>query len=237
MTTMNLSSTVCDAVRDAAAILLSVRCAGCAVPDRAVCATCLRALSAVPQRQVTAGLPVWVALEYSGVARAVLLAYKDAGRMDAAGSLARALRPALAAAQIEVRSRRPASSSRTAADRAVVPLLPVLIPSTRESRRRRGYHPTGLVLSRARVLVPPLWRALRLTRETADQAGLSGAARAANRDGSMVGSPRLRGRDCLLVDDIVTTGSTLAEAARAVRAAGGRAVGAATIARTPLHRV
>jgi predicted amidophosphoribosyltransferase len=227
-----LRSLAREATLDAAAILLPIRCAGCGAPDRRVCAACARELTPHPARTTVAGLPVWAGLEYHGVARRVLLAYKDGGRADLAPELAPSLRAAVAAAQRE--GGRPEERRRDAvAGRRADALLPVLIPSTRAARRRRGFHPTGSVLSRAHVLVPPLWGALRLTRQTADQARLGAAGRAANRTGSLVASPRLRGRSCLIVDDIVTSGSTVAEAARAIEAVGGRVAGVAAIARTP----
>lgn len=217
-----------DALLDAAAVLLPVRCAGCSAPDRSVCTACARSLAPHVRTRTVAGIAVCSALDYDGVPRAVLLAYKDAGRVDAAPALAGALRAAVAGAGAggEVGARAGVR------DRVV----PVLIPSTRAAWRRRGYHPTGMVLSRSRILDPPLWRALRLTRQTADQAGLSSSDRERNREGSIVASGRLAGRRCLIVDDIVTTGATLAEAARAITAAGGVVAGAATIAQTPRHR-
>lgn len=211
-------SIVRSALLDAAAVLLPVRCAGCSAPDRSICAACARSLTPQDRSRTVAGFTVFSSLDYDDVPRAVLLAYKDAGRVDAAPALAGALRRAVVTAS---------------AGRSVVP---VLIPSTRAAWRRRGYHPTGMVLARSRVLVPPLWRALRLARQTADQAGLSSSERGRNREGSMVASRRVTGRHCLLVDDIVTTGATLAEAARAIIAAGGEVAGAATIAQTPRRR-
>lgn len=207
-----------EALLDAAAVLLPVRCAGCSVPDRSICSACARSLEPQERRRTVAGITVCSALDYDDVPRTVLLAYKDAGRVDAAPALAGALRSAVVAA--------------SGGD----PVVPVLIPSTRSARRRRGYHPTGMVLARSRVLPPPLRRALRLTRQTSDQAGLSLSERERNREGSVVASARVAGRRCLLVDDIVTTGATIAEAARAITAAGGVVVGAATIAQTPRRR-
>ena len=215
-----LNSTIRDAVLDASAVLLPVSCAGCSAPDRSLCADCARALTPEVRRHTASGVPLWSALDYDDIPRTVLLAYKDGGRVDAAAALARALRPALAAA---------AGTQRSA-------VVPVLIPSTRAAWRRRGYHPTGMVLARSRALAPPLWRALRLTRQTADQAALGTVERAGNRAGSLVASPRVRGRRCVIVDDIVTSGATIAEAARAIRAAGGSIAGAAAVARTPRRR-
>jgi predicted amidophosphoribosyltransferase len=212
-----------ESILDAAAVLLPVRCSGCGRPDRGVCAECARALR--PETVVAdgSGLPLFAALVYEGVVRRVLLAFKDGGRTDAAAALSVALGEAFVAAQANV-----APDTRSA-------LVPVLVPSTRAAFRRRGYHPTALILRRSRILVPPLWRALRLTRQTEDQAGLNARERADNRRGSLIASGRLRQRDCLIVDDIVTTGSTVREAARAIDAVGGRVVGAVAVARTPLR--
>ncbi|WP_454261450.1 phosphoribosyltransferase family protein [Pseudoxanthomonas mexicana] len=72
---------------------------------------------------------------------------------------------------------------------------------------------------------------LRVHAPTADQRLLGRTERAANVSGSM----RARGAAgaaVIVVDDVVTTGATLVEAARALRAGGARVLGAATVAST-----
>lgn len=215
-----------EAALDGLAVVAPVHCAGCGTLDRAVCAVCLDALAAVP-RAVTRPLPspeaplvAHAALQYAGAVAAIVAAFKDGGRTDAARPLARALRAAVVAALAEA---------------PVGPPVEVCtVPSTRRAQRERGYAPVELLLARGGIRSA---RVLRLARDRADQAGLDEAARRANANGGLVAAHRLDGRRFLLVDDILTTGSTLAETARAVQSAGGLVAGSAVLAETPLRRV
>jgi predicted amidophosphoribosyltransferase len=73
-------------------------------------------------------------------------------------------------------------------------------------------------------------------RKVRDQSGLDTGQRRANLNGAMGVKPLwqnvVRGRRCIVVDDVVTTGATMTEAARALRRAGAAGVVGATIAAT-----
>ncbi|KRE26071.1 hypothetical protein ASG80_04480 [Agromyces sp. Soil535] len=206
------------ALLDAVALVLPVSCAGCGAPDRSVCLRCIHALRPTPRLVRRLGLAAWAGLEYSGVVASVIGAYKDGARTDAAGPLAAALGAAVASAVAGL----PAGS-----------VAVCTVPSTRAAMRSRGYAPVDALLSRCGIRPT---HALRLVRAHADQAGLGAEARRANAEGALEARGNLAGRRFVLVDDVLTTGSTLAEACRAVTAAGGSVEAVAVLAETPLRR-
>jgi len=108
------------------------------------------------------------------------------------------------------------------------------VPSTRRSEAERGFNPAEELARRlSRSLAVPVTRLLRKTRETADQAGLSGAARRENlRDAFAAVTTRIPAR-VLLVDDVMTTGTTVNECAAALKAKGAKRVTVVTFARAP----
>ena len=75
-------------------------------------------------------------------------------------------------------------------------------------------------------------RMLTPSRRVRDQAGLDARERQQNLAGSLrvFGDPR--GLVVVVVDDVVTTGASIAETSRALRAAGAVVLGAATVAAT-----
>ena len=203
---------VAGALLDALAALSPVDCAGCGNADRSLCPACRRAIEpAVTPRTLDDGSTVFTALRYEGVARQALLALKESGRTDVAKPLALSLAPALA---------------RAFAHGAEI----VAVPTSRAAWRRRGYDPVALLARKAGY---DLARVLVHERKTISQKTLGLGDRANNLHESMSARMPLAGRRFVIVDDILTTGATIAEAARAIREAGGEVVGGAALAFTP----
>ena len=205
-----------ESVLDALALVLPVECAGCGAPDRSVCASCAAQLVPEPSsRRLPDGVTVFSGLEYDGVARAVILAFKEQGR----SGLVRSLAPALAAAL---------TMASASADLAGVEL--VAVPGSRRARRRRGFDPVPALLSRAGLGRARVFAA---ARPHAAQKSLSLEQRAQNLGAVFELRAPVAGRRFVLVDDVVTSGATLVAAGAALRAAGAEVVAAVVVASTP----
>ncbi|MFC3577959.1 ComF family protein [Streptomyces yaanensis] len=217
--------------QDLTDLVLPAECGGCGRPRTVLCPECRAALHSTAPRRVRpvpepVGLPVvHAAAPYGGAVRATLLAHKERGVLTLAGPLGTALARA-------VRAGLDTAGSGTAAGR-VVPLLLVPVPSSRHAVRARGHDPARRI---ALAAAGELRRAgtaarvaavLRQRRPVADQSGLNSRQRLANLAGALDvaagGARLLTGGRVVLVDDLMTTGASLTEAARAVRAAFGDA--------------
>jgi predicted amidophosphoribosyltransferase len=220
-------------------VVFATDCAGCGRRGGLTCRDCLGVLAglAVPAwpRPAPPGLPPpWSVAAYADPARALLLAYKERDAVGLRGVLAVPLAVAIQAAMRADALAAPALQA--------TPVLLVPVPSSARAIRLRGDDVVlGLTRRAAAIarrdgLAVRVVPALRHNRGVADSAGLSAQARARNLAAAFTvrraALDTVRNATVVLTDDLITTGATLAESARALREAGARVIGAATVAAT-----
>ena len=216
-------------------LVLPRTCAGCSAPGGPLCDGCRwlltgTVLGVVRPTPSPPGLPlVAAATTYAGAVRRLLVAHKEQGRTALAGPLGLAQAGA-------VRAVTAAGAGRSV---RAGPLVLCPAPSAASVIRARGHdHALRLARAAASALTaagqPATARPLLVAaRRVADQSGLNAAARAANLSGALQARSVEPGQGpVVVVDDVVTTGVTLAEASRALRAAGHDVLGAAVVAAT-----
>jgi predicted amidophosphoribosyltransferase len=237
-----------DVVASLADLVLPSACAGCAaerVPLRfGACADCAASLEALTPYSTAPvppppGMPACSAVgPYAGPLRSVLLAYKERGRHRLARPLGALLATAIADAAL-----RSGSGPGT-------PVVVVPVPSTAAAvRERHGDHMARLAGCAARRLrvagwpaavVQPLRALPRPDSALLDTPGRAAAAEnslriRAPRIGVLRRAPTMAGT-LIVVDDIVTTGATLAAVTARLREANMQVAGAAVLAATRLRR-
>jgi ComF family protein len=208
-------------------VLASARCHGCGLPGPEVlCGRCAGDLPwnepacracALPMGPGPAGRAcaaclteapaqdrAWTAFTYAEPVARYIVGLKFHGRLASAH--------ALGALMAERLARRPEP----------LPELLVPVPLHPVRLRRRGYN-QALELGREiarRLSLPLLPAAARRLRATGEQTRLEAGARRRNVRGAFAIDPVVRGRHIALLDDVVTTGATVAELAAAAREAG-----------------
>ncbi|WP_372697913.1 ComF family protein [Arthrobacter sp. JSM 101049] len=232
------------ALAELAAVVAPSECIACRRPDAVMCPACRRAFRTATVRPFEAqaeaeGLPLLDGREplrvlsagpYAREVSAAVLAFKDRQRVSLAGVLGPAL----------------AGSIRAAVPPGPGPVALVPIPSSRLARARRGYAPVDLLLQWIvhRDLLPPgvvVVHALRVRSRAPWAMGeqKSKGRRARSSTAAQLeirGGHALQGRRVVLLDDVLTTGSTLARGYRSLRLAGAAVESAAVLAATAAPR-
>jgi ComF family protein len=201
-------------------------CWGCGDAVRSggpICGRCRAGLRWLEPRPVEAGgVPVWAPVAYDGAARALVAGLKFRGASGLADAMA-----------AQVAAGAPAGWLEHPADRGPPALVPVPLHPARQ--RRRGFNQAeSLARAVAKRTGLPVARCLCRDGPRTPQVGRGRVERLSGVCGAI---ELRRGHEsparAIIVDDVITTGATVAACAAALRAAGGRELAAIAYARTP----
>lgn len=183
-------------------LLFPTRCFGCNVIGLPICAKCRREWHPHFYSTHIAKLQVHSGVMYSPIASKIILAAKENGLAGADTLVIDSIIHVLSLARFDDHNIR---------------LVP--IPSSPSARRRRGRSFIVDITSKiGRELGIPVSDSLELCRKVVDQSGLDATARTENMQGAFALKQGAFPRgDLILIDDVVTTGATLTEAARVLR--------------------
>jgi ComF family protein len=242
----NFLTSAFDSVRrsalDAARLALPQRCELCAGVSGTdlVCNACVRDLPWLPSTCPVCALPTsggsvcgrclneppafdatFAAFSYAFPIDRLIHSFKYQGRLALAEWCADAI---LARRELA----KPGVGSRARPQRLIA------LPLAAERQRERGYN-QALEIARvivARTAIPLLSRGLSRVRATPPQAALPWSERAKNVRGAFACELDLSGVTVAIVDDVMTTGASLAEAAKVLKASGAARVENWVVART-----
>jgi predicted amidophosphoribosyltransferase len=193
-------------IRSIQELLFPSRCIGCSALGLEICSQCRRNWHPHIYRSwshTVPHFPIYSAIPYSPIAGKVILAAKENGLLSADRLIVGALKHALRYC-IEEHGR--------------VSLVP--IPSRKAVTRLRGRQfITDLSRQLSNEIGLPIYENLRHIRNVRDQSSLDAKRRFSNMDGALISQYFFSGK-AVLIDDLITTGATLNEGARALRMQG-----------------
>ena len=195
-----------NAISSLRELIFPVRCLGCQSLGLEICSQCRKFWHPRIIRTYSSSrdkFPIFSSIPYSPIAGKILLAAKENSLQLADDLISAALLHSLRGAQSTL---------------GIDFLVP--IPSRKSVARKRGRQFVS-ELSReiGEIENFPTLEILTHTRVVKDQSALNAQQRTANLEGALICMRFLGGR-AVLIDDLVTTGATLHEAARALRAKG-----------------
>jgi ComF family protein len=200
-------------------LVFTPTCIACGSIGRNLCSTCLTKINPFVGKPITNISQTYCASLYDGWIREKLIEFKN-GRQQNAPALASTLILTMEFAGF------------------TKPFTLVPIPSALEKISMRGYDSIstmGKELTRQLVSAPKLTDALFLKHPVRDQVGLSAAERKKNMERAFSAHCQLSG-DVVLIDDVITTGATMASAARILRIAGAQRVFGIALCGSPKSR-
>lgn len=204
-------------------LVLPVECGGCGAPATRWCPACAAELTVRPDEphvvtpREDPGVPVFALGRYAGARRRAVVGLKEHGRTDLVAPLADAVAAAL----------------RTLITWGLIvpPLTVVPAPTRSLAARRRGGDPVAKIARAGAAALPgvTVQPALAMRAFARDSVGLSSAQRQRNIRGRVRLRSPVRG-EAVVFDDVVTTGTTAAEAVRVLQTSGAQVAAVLAIA-------
>lgn len=197
-------------------LLFTPQCFLCTQLGKPLCLSCHQQLKPFSTTRLSGITKIYCASEYSGWLRETLITFKN-GNLSAVPGLAQILVSTLELMQIKL------------------PLHVIPIPSSIVKVQARGYDSMAKLcaeMSQQKKGLQVCQGALFLRREVRDQVGLTARERMMNLAGAFAAQQRLSGT-VVIVDDVITTGATLSNAANALRIAGAQSIFAITLCGSP----
>ncbi len=214
------AASVCDWLTD---LIFPPSCGNCGIVDYRFCADCRDQLTSLPLEALSKSVEsldgVCATGKQDSILEAAVKSFKYHDALELCDPLAARLAASLNQQQWQVDT-----------------IVPVPLHADREIER--GYNQSDLLsqlLAQARGLpCEPAW--LARIRGTSQQAQLAASERRQNVAGAFQAKAEVAGKSILLVDDVITTGSTLIECALALRAQNATAVYGIAISTPHIYR-